>query len=413
MAKGTSKVLVVASTFPAHESDPVPAFVRDQIIAMKKVAPHFEFSVLAPHDPRSSTVPFSRHEHYNEHRFHYFWPHRFETLAGRGIMPALKANPLNYLLIPFLFMGELWALYRLARKLKPSTIYAHWFTPQAITAFVVSKATGTRFVFTTHAADVDVWRKIPFVGRLVVRSIAPKASALTAVSRRSMAKLESFFSEQQWRRLSNKTKIIPMGVDLPAVGKSSTRPTSRDILFVGRLAEKKGVQHLLPAYKSALPRLGEAKLIIAGDGPWLDKLKQQATSLGLGEKVEFAGYVTGSDKTKLIESAHTYVVPSIITDSGDAEGLPVSLMEGLAFGKICIATNESGADDIITHGTDGYLLDEKDTDTLAELLVAATKLTDKEYADMSAAARATAKQFAWPHVAQQHIDFLFTKEAHV
>lgn len=413
MAKGIHKVLVVASTFPAHESDPVPAFVRDQIVAMKKVAPHFEFSVLAPHDPRSNTVSYSAHEHYNEHRFHYFWPHRFEKLAGRGIMPALKANPLNYLLIPFLFVGELWALYRLTLRLKPNTIYAHWFTPQAVTAYIVGKTTGTPFVFTTHAADVDVWHKIPLIGRFIVRSIAPKATALTAVSRRSMAKLESFFSERQWHKMSSRAKIIPMGVDLPEASLSLTRPAGRDILFVGRLAEKKGVQHLLPAYKSALPRLNEARLIIAGDGPWLDKLKQQATSLGLGEKVEFAGYITGSNKTKLIESAHTYVVPSIITDSGDAEGLPVSLMEGLAFGKICIATNESGADDIITHGTDGYLLDEKDTDTLAELLVAATKLTDKEYADMSAAARATAKQFAWPHVAQQHIDFLFTKEAHV
>jgi glycosyltransferase involved in cell wall biosynthesis len=100
-------------------------------------------------------------------------------------------------------------------------------------------------------------------------------------------------------------------------------------------------------------------------------------------------------------------VPSIITDSGDAEGLPVSLMEGLAYGKVCIATNESGADDILIDGKDGFLLPQKDVDGLSAALVRAARLTPTERQAMTTAAQATAQQFSWPTIARQHYDFLF------
>ena len=150
------RVLVAASTFAANDGDPVPAFVRDQIIALQDIQPDLKVSVLAPHDKRSGTKSFTRHDAYDEYRFHYFWPFSYEKLAGRGIMPALKANPLNYFLIPPFFLGEFIALHRLTRRIKPDVLYAHWFTPQGIVCRWVGFFTGTPFVFTTHASDVDV-----------------------------------------------------------------------------------------------------------------------------------------------------------------------------------------------------------------------------------------------------------------
>jgi glycosyltransferase involved in cell wall biosynthesis len=399
-------ILVVTSTFPVSDDDPVPAFVKDQLIALKRHYPELKISVLAPHDKRSRTKRITHHEHYDEYRFHYFWPFSAEKLAGRGIMPALKANPLNYLLIPFLFMGEFVATWRLARKLNPSVIYAHWFTPQAIIARWVGTFTRTPFVFTTHAADVDVWHKIPVAGKHVVRSNANKARAITAVSRRSMTKLERFFTPAQWQALRPRTQIIPMGVTLPDIN-SISKSTSKSILFVGRLAEKKGVQYLLPAFAAARDQLPNHTLVIAGNGPWLQRLQKQATELSLGGRVSFPGFVSGQQKADLLGSADIYVVPSIITSSGDAEGLPVSLMEGLAYGKVCIATNESGADDILTNGQDGFLLAQKDTGALAKILIKAATLSADERQAMAKQARATAQQFSWPTIAQRHYEFLF------
>ena len=51
-------ILLVTSTFPANSTDPVPSFIKDQIIAMKVLNPELEFTVLAPHDKRSDTRSF-------------------------------------------------------------------------------------------------------------------------------------------------------------------------------------------------------------------------------------------------------------------------------------------------------------------------------------------------------------------
>lgn len=397
-------ILVVASTFPSTDTDPVPAFVRDQIIAMKRVEPDLKFTVLAPHDQRSHTTHFSSHDAYDEYRFHYFLP-PYEKLAGRGIMPALKENLLNYLLIPFLFIGEFFAVLRLIRRTKPDVIYAHWFTPQVVTTRMVTALTRTPFVFTTHASDVAVWHKIPLIGTPIVRSGTRRAQAFTAVSRRSMDKLRAFFPDKEWGRMIGNHQIIPMGVDMPKV--KQPKGDANTILFVGRLAEKKGVQYLLPAFKTLHTKHPKARLVIAGDGPMKSTLEKQTATLGLNEFVEFPGYVSGDTKRETIENADIYVVPSIITASGDAEGLPVSLMEGLAYGKICVATNESGADDILTDSLDGYLVPEKNTDALADALTRAFTLSSAKHDAMSRAARDTAQQFSWDHVAHQHIDFLF------
>lgn len=403
------KILVTASTFPSSDSDPVPAFVKDQIIALNDLDHNFTFSVLAPHDARSRTKSFTAHTHYDEYRFHYFWPFRFEKLAGRGIMPALKANPLNYLLIPFLFMGELVALLRLTNRLKPDMIYAHWFTPQAIAACWVGIFTKTPFVFTTHASDVDVWRKVPFVGGMIVRSVTRRAQAFTAVSTRSMGKLAAFFSSKEWRKLRSRSALIPMGVDLPSEVIASPKSDHKSIVFVGRLAEKKGVQYLLPAFANLHERRPDIRLTIGGDGPMLGELKDQADKLRIGDAVEFPGFVSGDTKQSLIASADVYAVPSIITRSGDAEGLPVSLMEGLSHGRICVATFESGADDILTDGKDGFLIPEKDVDTLEQALEKVLNLSEGDKRTISAAARSTAKQLSWHEIAKRHRDFLLTK----
>jgi len=405
----TKHILVVASTFPAHDTDPVPAFVKEQIIALKKHNPQLKFSVLAPHDLRSNTRSYTKHATYDEYRFHYAWPYSIEKLAGRGIMPALKANPLNYLLVPFLFFGEFFALLRLVHKLKPNIIYAHWFTPQAVIARYIEIFTRTPFVFTTHALDVEVWHRIPLFGRLIVRNTTRQAKGFTAVSRRSMHKLERFFPASEWKTLQKRAQIIPMGLNLPDVSKETkgSNHTSTSILFVGRLAEKKGVHYLLPAFAELRKDFPDAKLTIAGDGPWLKKLQQMVRELHLDDSVDFPGYVNGKDKQNLITAANIYVTPSIIASDGDTEGLPVAFMEGLAYGKICIATHESGADDIISHGKDGFLVPQKDVCALTETLKKAIKLNPQQRRLMSQLAKTTSEQFSWTTIAKQYTDFLF------
>lgn len=405
-----ARVLVLASTFPSSAVDEVPAFVRDQVIAMARAHPELEFHVLAPHDRRSNTRDRTEHAHFTEHRFHYFWPRAGERLAGRGIMPSLRANPLLYAVIPFLFLGEYAAAKRLARTLRPRLLYAHWFTPQAIVASWVERALRIPFVFTTHASDVSVWKKLPLLGPRIVRRAARRAQAITAVSTRSKQKLLQFFDTDEDLP---EVRIIPMGTDAlnenAVVRERRAAATDAElvILFIGRLVEKKGYEYLVDALELMGAEFGNWRLIVAGDGPLRGEWEQLTRRSEIADHIEFRGYVSGADKAAVFAEADLLVVPSIVTDDGDAEGLPVALLEGLAAGLICVATNESGGDDIITDRENGFLCVQRDATALAAALRAAANLTETEREQMSAAARRLASRFTWTQIAQEHYEFLF------
>ncbi|CAN5577202.1 hypothetical protein BH09ACT4_BH09ACT4_01560 [soil metagenome] len=406
-----ARVLILASTFPASPDDPVPAFVLAQVVALARAHPELEFHVLAPHDRRSHTATRTRHELFTEHRFHYVWPRGWERLAGRGIMPALRESPVLYLVVPLLFLGELVALRRLLRELRPAVVYAHWFTPQAI---VASWATGRRtpFVFTTHASDVEVWHRIPIIGPRMVRWATRRSRAVTAVSSRSMGKLTSFFL---MGLLPVPSRIVPMGVSLSTEPTARLRASARKslklgtecvYLFVGRLVEKKGVEFLLDALAGPGAALGEWTLIVAGDGPLRAALETRAAELGILNRLRFAGFVSGEAKAELFAAADVFVVPSVISSDGDAEGLPVALLEGLAAGLPCVATHESGADDILTDGVDGLLCAQRDADALRARLDELAGLTPALRARLAARGRELARSFDWDVIAERHYTFL-------
>ena len=389
----------------------------DQVIAMKKLAPDIEFHVLAPHDRRSNTVSNVDREHYHEHRFHYFWPFRWEKLAGRGILPALKRNPFLYFQIPFFLLFETLSLYRLARKTDPDILYAHWFIPQGLACAIVSSLLNVPFLFTTHASDASVLHKIPF-GKSLAKAIVERASLFTAVSHRTAKKLVSLFDPKEWdNNYAWKLSIIPMGTELQkktpddaalntALKESGIPEDRKIILFLGRLTEKKGIDYLIDAY-ARLP-IGTRKeylLVIAGDGEKLAVLREQVEKLNLEKHIYFTGYVVGQMKEALLHAAEIVAMPSIIDSSGDSEGLPVVLMESLSKGKLVIATNVSGAEEILTENC-GVLINQKSSGEIADALLQLTKLDETEVEKQKLNAKLLSDQFAWPTVASCHLSLI-------
>lgn len=408
------KILITTSTLPVSEDDKVPAFVKDQAIELKKKYPSIDILVHAPHSALSKTLNRKLGtKYYKDVRFHYFWPFRWELLAGHAIMPTLKQNKLLYLQIPFLFLFQFISLLRLARKENPDLLYAHWFTPQAINTALVSKLTRTPFVFTTHASDVSVLRKFPFSKKLVAW-VCRHAYAYTAVSERTATKLESFFDKKDWTDIyRDKLTIIPMGVSLTApiikntdikrVKKIYKLPDHKKIiLFLGRLAEKKGVNYLIEAFSNLSDEIAkDLQLVIAGDGQLKDYLVKQTEKLKL-DNVTFTGYVYGKNKDALIDVANYTCFPSIIDSSGDSEGFPVVIMESLAAGKIVLASNVSGGETILKSGQSGFIFDQKSAKNLKQSLMKAVSLSEKERLNMQKKSRNLASQFSWPLIAEKH-----------
>jgi glycosyltransferase involved in cell wall biosynthesis len=403
-------VLVVASTFPAGPADTVPRFVYDQVIALARVRPQWRFTVLAPHDGRSVTADRTEHDAFTERRFHYLRPRRWQSLAGHGIMPAIRSNPLQILAVPALLWGEYRAIRSMVRQERPDIVYAHWFTPQAVCAAPVAARARIPLVFTTHASDVAVWGRFGGVGRALVSAVTRRAGRFTAVSETSMLRMKPFFDEAGWARVRERAQVIPMGVELTTgtvaddLGRASRG--RRTVLFMGRLAEKKGVRFLLEAFATVQASMPDVDLVVAGDGPLRADLEARSRRLGLQDRVSFVGYRSGHAKDELYRRADVCVLPSIVTDDGDAEGLPVALLEALAYGVPTIASEASNAGEVVDSGVDAVVCPAGDAAALGRALEDMLSWPAERRAAMSTAARRTAQRFDWNHVAEQTAQFL-------
>ena len=391
-------ILVVASTVPAHAQDAVPRFVLDQALSLAEASSDLRIRILAPHTPSSRDLEWPRKEsadgRVTQHRFRYA-PRRLETLTARGIMPAIRANRAMMAIVPLLFWGERRALKREVRRQRPDLIYAHWFTPQAIVASSVARRAKIPFGFTTHASDVEVLRRLGPLGTRIVRRVTRRATFVTAVSRQTAGRLLQFFEPAERARLEQATAIIPMGVHRADAPAEPGDP--RTVVIMARLVEKKGIQRVLQVWPIVYTEVPGARLLIGGDGPLRAQLEQQAARL---HGVEFHGYVTGADKTALENQAGVVAVPSIMAADGDVDGLPVAAMEGLARGAYVVATDVSGAQELLQGTTAGTVIPSSGAQALGEALIAAMTRDPDTCARDSAAARRIARGLEWPVLAR-------------
>jgi len=410
------KVIVTTSTFPLDEHDVVPTFVRDQMRTLSALDNTLEIYILIPHHAYSDPIPdrrrFPTHE---EIRFHYCYPHRLEKLSGRGILPALKNNPLLFAMIPFFLWGQRRALKRLCREVQPDLIYAHWFVPQAVVAAGVARHFQVPLMFTSHASDVSILKNIPF-SRILIRRCLLAASRFSAVSQRTANKMISLFSDAEWEeKFAEKFAIIPMGTDYADSSRSdvtsvpegndlnSDVQTSPYILFLGRLTEKKGIRFLIDAYSKivSLSNQETTRLVIAGDGELMEQLKNSVIKADLVSQIEFVGYVSGKRKSALVAGAEIVIIPSIVDSQGDSEGMPVVLMEALSFGRRVIATTESGAEEILDSGS-GLLVEPNSVDALVSAICVMQQQSQLERKRMEVRALACSQQFSWNSVGQRY-----------
>ncbi len=156
---------------------------------------------------------------------------------------------------------------------------------------------------------------------------------------------------------SGKIHVVPMFADLPNVSGSAKMTQAKiRVLMVARFVEKKGHRTFLRAL-SRLPEDYEAWLVGSGS---LD-VGALADSLGVAHRVKIFGRLSDPDLQAAYRGATMFCLPSEITYSGDREGIPVSLMEAMAYGLPVIATRHAGIPELVSE----ILVDEGDVDALA------------------------------------------------
>jgi glycosyltransferase involved in cell wall biosynthesis len=133
------------------------------------------------------------------------------------------------------------------------------------------------------------------------------------------------------------------------------------ILFLGQLGSRKGTYDLLQAVASVVDKHPRLELVLAGDGE-AAQVRSEVDRLGLGAHVEVLDWVSGREKSTLLERAAIYALPSY------CEGLPMSVLEAMAVGLPVVCTPVGGVPEAVTDGREGRMIMPGDVGALADAL---------------------------------------------
>lgn len=158
--------------------------------------------------------------------------------------------------------------------------------------------------------------------------------------------------------------IIPNGIDLQHFHAPRRREHdgNKQIVYVGRLEKRKGVNYLIKAFAELSAKRPNVKLTIAGDGTDCQKLELLVKELGL-KNVEFLGYVSDAHKKQLLKEADLFCSPAIY-----GESFGIVLLEAMATGLVTVAGNNPGYADVLRDLGSLSLVNPKDTERFAARL---------------------------------------------
>ena len=198
--------------------------------------------------------------------------------------------------------------------------------------------------------------------------------------------------------------IIPNGVDLDRFTNAEPYENLRDgtlnILFVGRLEERKGFIHLLKAYHRLRKRKVDARLLVVGAGPKLREYKRFVGLRGIRD-VEFLGRVSDDEKVRYFASADIYCAPNT-----GQESFGIVLLEAMAAGVPIVASDIHGFKRVVERNVQGLLVEPRNPRALAAALYTLARDPDLRH-EMGDAGRARAPEFSWDRVTERIVDFYY------
>ena len=201
------------------------------------------------------------------------------------------------------------------------------------------------------------WKECGYVRQRLVRFLLDHATCLVVLTHDWVNQLMPITKNRNIRHIPNYLSHIV----LPAIPHTTT-PVDPNVLFFGRFIQEKGFPELLDAMQLVRRVVPKCRLVCAGIGDPTEAHRQIANR-NLESIVDLHSWVEGPDKYRLLRQATLFVLPS------HYEGIPMSIIEAMAFGIPVIATNVGGIPDMITHGKEGLLVQPGDGAGLGQAMV--------------------------------------------
>lgn len=225
-------------------------------------------------------------------------------------------------------------------------MHVHFATLASWTAAVASALTGIPYTVTTHAKDIFH----DDIDPVLLREVLRRAAKVVAISEYNRRHLLTTIDPT----LGDKVVLVRNGLDLPRFTYRDPEPphTPLRVLAVGRVVEKKGFDHLVEAVRQLDEQGMPLDVRIVGEGELLPALRQQIAEAGLTGTVSLLGSRSQAELVAELDWADVMAAPCVVGSDGNADGLPTVLLEAMASGVPCVATDVTGIPEAV-HPADG------------------------------------------------------------
>jgi glycosyltransferase involved in cell wall biosynthesis len=277
----------------------------------------------------------------------YFAAARFHFSSGNN--PRLK---------DFLQAGY---LGRALSRGKFTHLHAHFANVPTTVAEIVKHLTGIGYSFTAHAKDVYLTPPSELARKI---KEAKCVLTCTAVNQRYLAGL----ADQ-----GTPVRLAYHGVDVSRFRALSSGDSPQNdgvplILSVARLCEKKGLEFLIEACRILVDRGVAFQCRIVGHGPLEDKLQKMIATQALRDRVFLLGKMTQDQLAQLYPQSNLFVLPCMILENGDQDGIPNVLFEAMVCGVPIVSTEIPGICELIEHQKNGLLVEQRNARALADAI---------------------------------------------
>ncbi len=238
-------------------------------------------------------------------------------------------------------------------------LHAHFATYPALAAWTCSRLVGVPYSFTAHAHDI-------FVHRVGLRRRIEDAAFCVGISEHNAGILRATAP-----RAVAKIHVVHAGVH-PRSYRFRPRAPRRGrpmrIACVAALKPYKGHRVLLDAVARLADDGVAVGVDLAGTGPLHDELARRCVRLGIADRVNLLGDLTEPEVAELLDRADVFALAGVVQPDGDADGIPVALMEAMAAGLPVVASDLPGVRELVRHAETGLLAPSGDAAALAGAL---------------------------------------------
>jgi glycosyltransferase involved in cell wall biosynthesis len=267
----------------------------------------------------------------------------------RGLRDRLR------ILYHFLLAGYL------SFKIKKSNfdhIHSPFLTGSATIALFLSQLLNIPFSFTMHASNI-------FVDPIMLGKKLKLCKNAVTISEYN----KKYLIQKYGAYLNAKVQVIHCGIDVQYFRQQNVvKEKPSLILSVGQLTKRKGFKYLLKAAQLLKKRGLVFKLVIVGDGEDANYLYKLAENLNILDVTNLIGRQEQNKIKRLLNKATAFVLPSIVTNDGGREGIPVALMEAMSMEVPVISTKTVGIPELIDDRKNGFLVNEKDEKDLSNAI---------------------------------------------